>query len=49
VGVYLGDGELAHASKRKGVTISRLGDVYWRKAFHTARRVLPDAAARGGG
>jgi cell wall-associated NlpC family hydrolase len=42
VGIYLGDGQFAHASKTKGVMISRIDEPYWRKAYWTARRVLPD-------
>lgn len=40
VGIYLGGGEFAHASYRRGVTISRVNDAYWRRHFHTARRLL---------
>jgi cell wall-associated NlpC family hydrolase len=39
VGVYLGGGEFAHASGKKGVTISRLDDYYWNKKYATARRL----------
>jgi probable lipoprotein NlpC len=40
VGVYLSNGEFAHASGSKGVTTSRLDEPFWRKEFKTARRVL---------
>lgn len=43
VGVYLSAGEFAHASTSEGVTISRLDEDYWRKAYWTTRRVLPSA------
>jgi cell wall-associated NlpC family hydrolase len=39
VGVYLGGGEFAHASGKKGVTISRLDNSYWNKKYATARRL----------
>lgn len=39
VGIYLQNGEFMHASTSKGVIISRLGNVYWRKRFWQARRV----------
>ena len=39
VGVYLGGGEFAQASGRRGVTISRLDDRYWSKRYQTARRL----------
>lgn len=38
VGIYLGRSEFAHASSKKGVTISRLDSAYWRNAYWTARR-----------
>lgn len=40
VGVYLGDGSFIHVSSSKGVTRSRLDKGYWKKRFHSARRVL---------
>lgn len=39
VGVYLGGGEFAQASGRRGVTISRLDNRYWSRKYHAARRV----------
>lgn len=41
VGVYLGNGEFAHASGKRGVTISRLDDYYWNKKYAAARRLSP--------
>ncbi|RPH49447.1 MAG: hypothetical protein EHM85_13865 [Desulfobacteraceae bacterium] len=41
VGIYLSNGEFAHTSSRKGVTISRIDDPYWNKSFWTSRRILP--------
>ena len=38
VGVYLGGGEFAQASGRRGVTVSRLDNRYWSKKYHAARR-----------
>jgi cell wall-associated NlpC family hydrolase len=40
VGVYLGDGEFAHASYSSGVMISHLSEAYWSKSYRTARRLL---------
>jgi len=40
VGIYLDQGEFAHASTSKGVTISSLQNNYWRKFYWTARRYL---------
>jgi cell wall-associated NlpC family hydrolase len=39
VGIYLGQGEFAHASTSKGVIISRLDDRFWRQCYVTGRRV----------
>lgn len=44
VGIYLGNDEFAHASVSKGVTLSSLKSPYWKDAYLTARRVLPDAS-----
>ena len=41
VGIYLSNGEFMHASKSKGVQISRIDDPYhWKKYFRKARRLL---------
>ncbi|PHS33082.1 MAG: peptidase P60 [Methylophaga sp.] len=40
VGIYLSDGRFLHASTSKGVIISRLDNVYWKKKYWTSRRVL---------
>ena len=42
VGIYLNRSEFIHASKSRGVTISRIDPVYWGNYFWTARRLLPD-------
>ncbi len=42
VGIYLNDGEFAHASSSQGVIISELDEAYWDRAYWTSRRVLPD-------
>ena len=41
VGIYLGNGEFAHTSSRKGVTISSIDDPYWNKSYWISRRILP--------
>lgn len=39
VGIYIEKGRFFHASTKKGVTISSLGDLYWKEKFWHARRV----------
>ena len=45
VGVYLGDGEFAHASTSQGVMVSSLTESYWQQVYWMTRRLLPDAWA----
>jgi len=40
VGIYVGDGQFAHASSSKGVRISKLSEDYYSKRYVTARRVV---------
>ncbi|MFC5529055.1 C40 family peptidase [Cohnella yongneupensis] len=40
VGIYVGDGKFAHASVRRGITISSLSEKAYRNIFVTARRVM---------
>ena len=40
VGIYLGESEFVHASKNKGVTVSKIDKYYWGKYYWTARRIL---------
>ena len=40
VGIYLGGSEFMHASKNRGVTLSKIDQVYWGKYYRTARRIL---------
>jgi cell wall-associated NlpC family hydrolase len=42
VGIYLSNSEFVHASKTKGVTISKINPYYWGKYFWTARRLLTE-------
>ncbi len=45
-GIYIGDGEFTHCVKGQAVTISKLDDPRWAKAFRAARRIDPDVQAR---
>ena len=44
VGIFLSQSEFVHASKNKGVTISKIDNRYWGKYYWTARRILPTSA-----
>ena len=44
VGIFLSQSEFVHASKNKGVTISKIDPYYWEKYYWTARRILPASA-----
>lgn len=44
VGIYLGDGQFAHASTSRGVMVSSLDERYWDRAFEMARRPVELAA-----
>ena len=41
VGIFLSRSQFVHASKTKGVTISKIDAYYWGKYYWTARRILP--------
>jgi cell wall-associated NlpC family hydrolase len=41
VGIFLSRSQFMHASKTKGVTISKIDAYYWGKYFWTARRIIP--------
>jgi cell wall-associated NlpC family hydrolase len=43
VGIYLGRSEFVHASKNRGVTVSKIDKYYWGKHYWTARRILSGA------
>ncbi len=40
VGIFLNGNQFVHASKKKGVIISRMDPYYWGKHYWTARRIL---------
>lgn len=39
VGIYLGEGQFVHASRKLGVTVSSLDEAYYKKRYIGARRV----------
>ena len=41
VGIFLSRSQFVHASKTKGVTISKIDSHYWGKYYWTARRIIP--------
>jgi cell wall-associated NlpC family hydrolase len=43
VGIYLSNGEFAHASTSQGVTHSGIDERYWQESFWTSRRVLTES------
>ncbi len=40
VGIYIGEGKFAHASTRRGVTVSRLAESYYKQRYMGAKRVF---------
>lgn len=40
VGIYVGDGKFAHASTRKGITISSMSEKAYASTYVTARRIM---------
>lgn len=48
-GMYIGNGEFVHAVKGSAVTISKLDEERWRKAYRSARRIPPDDGVTTGG
>ena len=39
VGIYIENGKFLHTSEKKGVTISKLSDYYWKDKYSHSRRV----------
>lgn len=46
VGLYIGDGEIIHASSSKGVMISNLNENYFKRTYHSSGRVLAAAGSK---
>jgi cell wall-associated NlpC family hydrolase len=46
VGIFLSRSQFVHASKTKGVTISKIDAYYWGKYYWTARRILPSVKSQ---
>lgn len=44
VGIYVGDGKMAHASTSKGVVYEDINSSYYKSRFVTARRVMDEKA-----
>lgn len=42
VGIYIGDGKMAHASTKQGTIITDINSGYYAKRYVTARRILTD-------
>ena len=40
VGIYVGNNKFIHTSKSKGVTLTDLNNSYWKKCYHSSRRVF---------
>lgn len=43
VGIYVGDDRFIHASSSRGVVIDKLTERYWKKSYHSARRIIGTA------
>jgi len=42
VGIYVGADRFIHASESRGVVIDNLREKYWKRYYHSARRILSD-------
>ena len=40
VGIYLTDGNFAHALRKKGVNISNIDEPHWKSRFISAKRII---------
>ena len=46
VGIYLSEGEFVHVSPTAGVTISRMEESFWARAYWTSRRIVVESNTR---
>lgn len=44
VGIYIGDGNIVHASVSRGVVVDKLDSTYYKPRYVTARRILSEEA-----
>ncbi len=45
VGIYIGNGYFAHASRKRGVTVTSLNKAYYARTYVSSRRIIPEQHA----